>query len=108
MGIQSGEYDFQRNISWRGCKPIRKNIIQGAWSIESLKASCPLKYEWDAFAAKHKKKSTIAVHVANKMLSIGLLRKKDLYKGFGDYSRRKGKLREKKLSAIDTSMFLLS
>lgn len=104
---QSGEYDFQGNISWRGCKPVRRNIVQGAWSIESLKASCPLKDEWDALAARHKRKSTIAVHVANKMLSIGwiLLRKKELYNGFGDYSRLKRKLREEKLSAIDTSMF---
>ena len=104
---QSGEYDFQGNISWKGCKPVRKNIVQGAWSIESLKASCPLKDEWDVLAARHKRKSTIAVHVANKMLSIGwvLLRKKELYNGFGDYSRLKRKLREEKMSAIDTSMF---
>lgn len=97
----------QGNVSWRGCKPVRKNIIQGAWSIESLKVSCPLKNEWNALSSRHKKKSTIAVHVANKMLSIGwtLLKKKELYKGFGDYIRLKRKLREEKLSAIDTSMF---
>ncbi len=107
MVQQSGEYDFQGNISWRGCKPVRKNIVQGAWSIESLNASCPIKDEWEALAARHKRKSTIAVHVANKMLSIGwmLLRKKELYNGFGDYSRLERKLREEKLSAIDTSMF---
>ena len=107
MVQQSGDYSFQGNISWRGCKPVRKNIMQSAWSIESLKARCPLKDEWDALAARHKRKSTIAVHVANKMLSIGwmLLRKKELYNGFGDYSRLKRKLREEKLSAIDTSMF---
>ena len=104
---QAGDYNFQGNVSWRGCKPVRKNIVQGAWSIESLKASCPLKDEWDALAARHKRKSTIAVHVANKMLSIGwvLLRKKELYNGFGDYSRLKRKLREEKMSAIDASMF---
>lgn len=47
------------------------------------------------------------MHVANKMLSIGwiLLRRKELYNGFGDYSRLKRKLKEEKLSAIDTSMF---
>ncbi len=107
MVQQSGDYNFQGNVSWRGCKPVRKNIVQGAWSIESLKASCPLKDEWDALAARHKRKSTIAVHVANKMLSIGwvLLRKKELYNGFGDYSRLERKLREEKMSAIDASMF---
>ena len=107
MVQQSGDYNFQGNVSWRGCKPTRKNIVQGAWSIESLKASCPLKDEWDALAARHKRKSTIAVHVANKMLSIGwvLLRKKELYNGFGDYSRLERKLREEKMSAIDASMF---
>ena len=60
MVQQSGEYDFQGNISWRGCKPVRKNIVQGAWSIESLKASCPLKDEWDALAARHKRMFVIA------------------------------------------------
>lgn len=107
MVQQSGDYIFQGNVSWRGCKPVRKNIIQGAWSIESLKDNCPLKNEWNALSSRHKKKSTIAVHVANKMLSIGwsLLKKKELYKGFGDYSRLKRKLKEEKLSAIDTSMF---
>ena len=107
MVQQSGDYSFQGNISWRGCKPVRKNIMQSAWSIESLKARCPLKDEWDALAARHKRKSTIAVHVANKMLSIGwmLLGKKELYNGFGDYSRLKRKLREEKMSAIDASMF---
>ena len=107
MVQQSGDYNFQGNVSWRGCKPVRKNIVQGAWSIESLKASCPFKDEWDALAARHKRKSTIAVHVANKMLSIGwiLLRKKELYNGFGDYSRLERKLREEKMSAIDASMF---
>ena len=104
---QAGDYNFQGNVSWRGCKPVRKNIVQGAWSIESLKASCPLRDEWVALEARHKRKSTIAVHIANKMLSIGwmLLRKKELYNGFGGYSRLKRKLREEKLSAIDTSMF---
>ena len=78
--------------------------MQGAWSIESLKASCPLRDKWEALEARHKRKSTIAVHVANKMLSIGwiLLRKKELYNGFGDYSRLKRKLREEKPSAIAT------
>ena len=96
----------QRTSSF-GCKPVRKNIMQGAWSIVNLKAACPLRDEWDSLAARHKKESTIAVHIANKMLSIGwiLLRKKELYNGFGDYSRLKSKLREEKLSAIDSSMF---
>ena len=86
---------------------MRKNIRQGAWSIESLKAPCPLRAEWTALEARHKRKSTIAVHVANKMLSIGwiLLRKKELYNGFGDFSRLKRKLREEGLGAIDCSMF---
>ena len=63
--------------------------MQGAWSIESLKAPCPLKAEWAALEARHKRKSTIVVHIANKMLSIGwiLLRKKELYNGLGDFKR---------------------
>ena len=107
MVQQSGDYSFQGNVSWRGCKPVRKSIIQGAWSIESLKANCPLRDEWKALEARHKRKSTIAVHIANKILSLGwvLLRKKELYNGFGDYSRLMRKLREEGLGAIDCSMF---
>lgn len=107
MVQQSGDYCFQGNISWRGCKSVRKNIMQSAWSIESLKAPCPLRAEWTALEARHKRKSTIAVHIANKMLSVGwiLLRKKELYNGFGDFNRLKRKLREEGLGAIDCSMF---
>ena len=85
--------------------PVR--TLETVDKYSKLKASCPLKDAWDALAARHKRKSTIAVHVANKMLSIGwvLLRKKELYSGFGDYSRLERKLREEKMSAIDTSMF---
>ena len=104
---QSGDACFQGNVSWRGCKPVRKNIMQSAWSIESLKAGCPLMDEWDSLAARHKRKSTIAVHIANKILTLGwiLLRKKELYNGFGNYSRLKAKLRQEGLGAIDCSMF---
>lgn len=107
MVQQSGDYSFQGNVSWRGCKPVRKNIMQSAWSIESLKAECPLRDEWRSLEARHKEKSTIAVHMANKILTIGwtLLKKKELYKGFGDYSRLKAKLRQEGLGAIDCSMF---
>lgn len=104
---QSGNACFQGNVSWRGCKPVRKSIMQSAWSIESLKAECPLRDEWHSLEARHKEKSTIAVHMANKILTIGwtLLKKKELYKGFGDYSRLKAKLRQEGLGAIDCSMF---
>lgn len=107
MVQQSGDYCFQGNVAWKGCKPVRKNIMQGAWSIEKLKASCPLKDEWSALASRHKRKSTIAVHIANKMLSIGwtLLKNRELYNGFGDYSRLRRKLKQEGLEAIDCSMF---
>ena len=107
MVQQSGDYSFQGNVSWRGCKPVRKSIMQCAWSIESLMAGCPLRDEWDSLASRHKRKSTIAVHIANKILSLGwvLLRKKELYNGFGDFSRLKAKLRKEGLGAIDCSMF---
>ena len=81
--------------------------MQSAWSIESLKAECPLRDEWDSLAARHKRKSIIAVHIANKILTLGwiLLRKKKLYNGFGNYNRLKAKLRQEGLEAIDCSMF---
>lgn len=52
-------------------------------------------------------KSTIAVHVTNKIITIGwrLIKKMKLYNGFNALSRLKRKLNQKCLRAIDCIMF---
>ena len=90
-----------------GCKPVRKNIIQGALSIEKLKSRCPLRDAWWELRDKGKKRQIIGINIANRMITIGwtLLRKGELYNGFGDYSRLKRKLKQEGLEAIDCSSF---
>ena len=66
---------------------------------------------FDKFFGKYnrgKRKSKVAIHVANKLLSIGwsLQRSKKLYAGFGDYTNLKKKLKREKLEGIDTSSFI--
>lgn len=51
-------YFFQDNISWRGCKSVRMTIMQGAWSLESLRVDFLLKDELESLAKRYKKKST--------------------------------------------------
>ncbi len=104
---QSGDHSYIGGISSYGCKTIRKNIVQAGWSFEHRSNDCPLKREWDALAARNKRKQTIAIHMANKLLSIGwtLQKKRELYNGFVDHSYLIRKLRQEKLEAIDTSSF---
>ena len=104
---QSGSRCIVGRLSSFGCKPVRRNIIQGALSIEKLKSDCPLKEAWQKLAASGKRRQLIGVKIANKMITIGwtLLRKGELYNGFGNYSLLNRKLKEAGLDAIDRSMF---
>ena len=56
---------------------------------------------------QRRKKSKAAIHVANKLLTIGwtLQKKHELYNWFEDYSNLKAKLKRGKLEGIDVSMF---
>lgn len=105
---QSGDHNWQGGTTSFGCMPVRRNIMQCAWSMDHRKSdSCQLKVEWDRIVLRGKRKSSAAIHVANKLLTIGwtLQKKHELYNGFGDYSNLKAKLRREKLEGIDTSKF---
>ncbi len=104
---QSGTRCVIGRTSTFGCKPVRRNIIQGALSIEKLKSDCPLKQAYMSLREQGRKRQLIGVKIANKMITIGwtLLRKGELYNGFGDYSLLRRKLNEAGLGAIDCSMF---
>lgn len=105
---QSGDHVWQGGTSSFGCMPVRRNIMQCAWSFDHMKSDCILKDEWDRMVARGKRKSKAAIHVANKLLSIGwsLQRSGRLYAGFGDYKNLKNKLKREKLEGIDTSSFI--
>ena len=105
---QSGDHNWQGGTSSFGCMPVRRNIMQCAWALDHLKSNCILKDEWDKIVNRGKRKSKVAIHVANKLLSIGwsLQRSKKLYAGFGDYTNLKKKLKREKLEGIDTSSFI--
>lgn len=104
---QSGNSNNIGRVSRYGCKTVRKNLIQGALSVEKVGEDCPLKAMATAMRMNGKCNQKVAVAVANKILTIGLslLKSNQLYNAFGDYSMLKRKLREAGLAAIDTSSF---
>ena len=103
---QSGDRCTVGKISSYGCRPVRRNIIQGAWSIRNLSYECPLKSHLDSLSSKGKKKQKVQVAVANKMITIGwtLLKKGELYSPTPVNVLRR-KLKEAKIEAIDCSFF---
>lgn len=104
---QSGTREVVFGVNHFGCMPVRRNVIQAAWSICNMKADCTLKRRWVELKAAGKKGQKIAVRVANSILTIGwtLLKKNELYNGFGDFEYLKRKLRSYRLTAIDSSGF---
>ena len=104
---QSGDHNWQGGTLSFGCMVIRRNIMQCAWSMDHRKGDCVLKNEWDGIILRGGRKSKAAIHVANKLLTIGwtLQKKKELYNGFGNFDNLKAKLKREKLEGIDTSKF---
>lgn len=104
---QSGIREVIYGVNHYGCMPVRRNLIQAAWSVDRLLSDCRLKQKWTELKARGKNRQRIAVKVANDMLTIGwtLLRKGELYNGLGDFSCLKGKLQRYKMTAIDSSDF---
>ena len=104
---QSGDHNWQGGTLSFGCMVIRRNIMQCAWSMDHRKGDCVLKNEWDGIILRGGRKSKAAIHVANKLLTIGwtLQKKHELYNGFEDYGNLKAKLKREKLEGIDVSMF---
>ena len=104
---QSGIREVIYGVNHFGCMPVRRNIVQAAWSIPNYREDCELKRKWMEFVARGKKGQRIAVKTANSMLSIGwtLLKKCELYNGCSSFDYLERKLRYYKLTAIDSSMF---
>ena len=75
---QSGDRNIVGKVSAYGCKPVRKNIIQGALSVKNVGAKCSIR---DCYF------------------------RLQVYKDFGNYNMLKRKLREAGLGAVDMSMF---
>ena len=104
---QSGDRNIVGKVSAYGCKPVRKNIIQGALSVKNVGAKCSIRDCYFRLQDRGKMSQLIGIGVANKMLTIGhtLLKSGQLYKDFGNYNMLKRKLREAGLGAVDMSMF---
>ena len=102
-----GDRNIVGKVSAYGCKPVRKNIIQGALSVKNVGAKCSIRDCYFRLQGRGKMSQLIGVGVANKMLTIGhtLLKRGQLYKDFGNYNMLKRKLREAGLGAVDMSMF---
>ena len=103
---QSGERNNVYGVNAFGCKPIRRHIIQAAWSVSTNKTPNTLTSLWMEYEARGKTGQKAAVAIANKLLTIGffLVKDRNLYNGFGDYSYLEKKLYREKLSALRTSM----
>ena len=101
---QSGITDVKGKITKRGCKAIRRNIIQGANVVMMQPPAC----EITKYAYRKKKEcpfnGKVAVAVANRMLRTGLalLHHDDLYRPMieNGFDRFKRKLAEYKLQAL--------
>ena len=104
---QSGTREIIFGVNHFGCMPVRRNVVQAAWSVCNLKTDCSLKRRWTELKNAGKKGQKVAVRIANSILTIGwtLLKKNELYNGFGDFEYLKRKLQTYKLTAIDSSDF---
>jgi len=104
---QSGIREVIYGVNHYGCMPVRRNIVQAAWSVSNLSFDCRFRQRWKELKASGKKGQKIAVKVANDMLTMGwtLLKKGELYNGLGDFSYLKRKLRTYKMTAINSSCF---
>lgn len=103
----SGERNVVGGCNGHGCMPVRRNIVQAAWTVGMLARENTLTSRWHRYITRGKKGQKTAVSVANELLTIGwtLLKKGELYNGFGDYTYLETKLARLRLKAIDTSMY---
>lgn len=104
---QSGIKEHIYGVNHFGCMPVRRNIVQAAWAVGMIGTGNTLTEKWKGYVARGKKGQRAAVAIANDLVTIGwtLLKKQQLYNGFGDYEYLKRKLRQLKLMAIDSSMY---
>lgn len=103
---QSGESFKSGGVTAYGCMPIRRNIIQAAWSCANARYANSLTDYWNKLKARNKKGQKAAVAVANRMLTIGyaLLKTGSIYRDCENYEYLERKLKANKITAINTSM----
>lgn len=103
---QSGESFKSGGVTSYGCMPIRRNIMQAAWSSANAKYANSLTNSWNELKARNKKGQKAAVAIANKMLTIGyaLLKTETIYRGCDNYEYLERKLKTNKITAIITCM----
>lgn len=104
---QSGMKEAIYGVNHYGCQPIRRNIVQAAWTVRILKFENGLTEAWSNYLVNNKRGQKAAIGIANKMLTIGwtLLKNGELYNGCSDYKYLERKLYGNKLTAIDKSMY---
>ena len=104
---QSGERCSIYGVNFFGCKPIRRHIMQAAWTVSMNRTPNTLTRAWNSYAERGKKGQRAAVAIANKLLTIGyfLVRNKSLYNGFGNYEYLEQKLKREKITALRTCMY---
>lgn len=103
---QSGELFKSGGVTSYGCMPIRRNIMQAAWSCANASYANSLTESWNKLKARNKKGQKAAVAIANKMLTIGyaLLKSKTIYEGCESHDYLERKLANNKITAINTYM----
>ena len=99
---QSGEVDNTFGVLFRGCMPIRRNLIQCAWSIRMRSVKCSLTEYSKSLYDRGKKGQKAAVAVANKILNIGyaLCKSRSTYSYEGCETELRRKLKSYGLEAI--------
>ncbi|MGD1821296.1 MAG: IS110 family transposase [Pleomorphochaeta sp.] len=98
---QSGSVDKQLSVSHFGCMPVRRHIVQAAWSIKNFNHNCSLTRYWQKLEKRGKFGQKTAVATANKMISIGfaLLKNGEIY-NMVDEEYFFNKLKRYKLEAL--------
>ena len=104
---QSGERNSIYGLNVFGCKPIRRHIIQAAWSVSTNRIPNRMTDLWHEYADRGKKGQKAAVAIANKLLTLGyfLVKNGNLYNGFEDYSYLEKKLDREKLADLKPCMY---
>ena len=79
---QSGDREKKGETSKRGCKQLRRVIVQGAWAHVKSKQKSSLKDKFDRICAKSGKRVAI-IAVAREMLEIlfHMMKKQEYYRG---------------------------
>lgn len=99
---QSGTLDKKLGVRWCGCMPIRRNIIQGGWSVMFSKMDCSLTHYSHLLHKRGKIGQKAAVAIANKLLNIGfaVVKSKEIYEFEGNAEYVQKKLKSYGLASV--------